>query len=273
MKKAIVSILLLSVALICAWSCRKKDTPASTIITSAPTLNQAFAGLRSTPHSLSVTAGRDTIVFGASGTMLHFYVNSFKTAGGSVISGGTINLKLIEMYKIGDMIANRATTTAGGKILQSAGQISISATQGGTVVYANSYGIGFKRATYSPAPMALFYGAVASADSVTTWTQSDSTKNGNIVSGTTTDTVSGGGTHPNSFFRFDSCHNFTWANCDWFYASDSANQSVSVILPDTTFNAGNTEMYLVLPNVNRWGSTADTFTAVLSNTEDYLVLL
>ena len=82
--------------------------------TTGPTLslNQLFAGLRTSPQNLSVTAGRDTMVFGANGTMLHFYTNSFKDASGNIVTSGTVNLQLIEMYKPGDMIANRATTTA-----------------------------------------------------------------------------------------------------------------------------------------------------------------
>ena len=44
---------------------------------------------------------------------------------------------------------------------------------------------------------------------------------------------------------------------------------VSVVLPDTSFNSSNTQVYLVLPNVNRWGGTADTFTAVLSSDQGY----
>ena len=68
-----------------------------------PSLNQLFAGLRYTPQNLSVTAGRDTIVYGNNGTMLHFYTNSFKNGSGNIITSGTVYLQLTEMYKAGDL--------------------------------------------------------------------------------------------------------------------------------------------------------------------------
>ena len=269
MRKALLSITLIgTLAALFIVSCSKNHY---TCRTCGQSLNQLFASLRSTPQGLSVQAGRDTIVYGSKGTMLHFYTNSFKDASGNIITSGTINLQLIEMYKPGDMIANRATTMANGQILQSGGQVTINATMNGQTVYANSYGLGFKHSNQSSAPMALFFGATTNADSTAVWTQTDSTKQGNIANGTTTDTATGGGGTVNtSIFLFDSCTNFTWANCDWFYSNYSPKTSVSVILPDTSFNGTNTQLYLVLPNVNRWGVTTDTFTAVLSNAEPEL---
>ena len=203
---------------------------------------------------------------------MHFYTNSFKTAAGAIITSGTINLQLVEMYKPGDMIANRATTMANGRILQSGGQVNIIATMNGETVYANKYGIAFKHGTTSSAPMALFYGATANADSIATWAQADTSMVGTVASGANIDTLGSGGGGGSSYapvFNFDTCTNFTWANCDWFYDNDSPKTTVSVILPDTTFNPGNTQLFLVLPNVNRWGITTDTFNAVMSNDGGY----
>ena len=270
MKKAIFPIALLAIAAIAfIASCKKSHN--ATVTAGTPSLNQLFAGLRSTPQNFSVTAGRDTVVYGSKGTKLHFYANSFQNAAGAIITSGTVYLSLIEMYKPGDMIANRATTMANGQILQSGGQITMTATMNGQPVYANKYGIGFQHSNQSYAPMSLFYGSTGNADSTTTWTQGDTTKQGNIADGTITDTAGVGGTFTaTSYFYFDTCTSFTWANCDWFYANDSPQTTVSAILPDTSFNAANTQLYLVLPNVNRWGVTADTFTAVLSTAEPYL---
>jgi len=264
MKKLFFALSLIYITvIILLFSCNKPSYSPGTA--GQTSLNQLFASIRSTPQTLSVTAGRDTIVYGANGTMLHFYTYSFKDAAGNIITSGTIDLQLTEMYKAGDMISNRATTFANGQILQSSGQINMVATLNGNEVYANSYGIGFKHGNSSSAPMALFYGASANSDSVATWTQSDSTKNGTTTTGTVTDTVS---STPKSYFYFDTCSSFTWANCDWFYTNDSPETTVSIVLPDNSFNATNTQMYLVLPNVNRWGNTADIFIAVLSNVED-----
>ena len=262
MKKAFLSIVLTGIiAIVIILSCNKTNNP-NTVTSVAPSLNQLFAGLRTTPQNLSVTAGRDTIVFGANGTMLHFYTNSFKTLSGTIITSGTVYLQLIEMYKPGDMIANRATTMANGQILTSGGQVTISATMNGQTVYANVYGIGFNHGNTSYTQMTLFYGTTGNVDSVATWSQSDTSKLGNVANGTTSDTILASG---HTIFNFDSCTNFTWVNCDCFHNTDSPLTSVSVILPDTSFNPGNTEAYIVLHNISAWGSAADTTTAVLSN--------
>jgi len=266
MRKALLAITFIgTIAALFIVSCTKTHytcrTCGQTLATS-PSLNQLFAGLRTTPQGLSVQAGRDTVVYGTDGTMLHFYTNSFRNGGGFTITSGIVNLQLVEMYTPGAMIANRATTMANGQILQSSGQVTISATMNGLPVYANRYGLGFRHSSTTSAPMALFYGATNNADSTAVWTQSDTTQTGNTANGTTYDTL----VASPSIFLFDSCTNFTWANCDWFYYTDSPEYSVSVVLPDTSFNQNNTQMFLVLPNVNRWGNTADNYTAVLGAT-------
>ena len=90
-------------------SCEKTNTSSTYIVFH---LNQLFSGLRSTPQNFTVTAGRDTTIYGTNNTLLHFYTNSFKDAGGNIIQSGTVYIQLIEMYKPGDMICNRATTMA-----------------------------------------------------------------------------------------------------------------------------------------------------------------
>lgn len=228
---------------------------------STASLNQLFSGLQSTPQTISVIAGRDTVVYGANGTMLHFYQNSFKNIAGQTITSGVVYLKLIEMYKAGDMIRNRATTMANGQILQSGGQINITAyTTSGQQVFTNGYGIGFYRGKQnSSASMALFYGGTNNSDSVTVWTQSDTTQKGVKVKGTVSDSIL------TCYYYFDSCKNIGWANCDWFYSYSSPKVAVSIVLPDTSFNAHNTQLYLILPNIRPAGDTTHTYIAVLSN--------
>ena len=265
MKKALLSLTLIGIiAFITVLSCKKTKSNSGP----QQSLNQLFSGLQSTPQSFSVTAGRDTIVYGNNGTMLHFYTNSFKDANNNIITAGTVNLQLIEMYKAADMIGKRATTTANGQILMSGGQITMNATMNGQEVYANVYGLGFKHGSSSSASMALFYGSTGNADSTTTWIQSDTRHAGTKTNGTTHVSTTH---HTASIFLFDTCNNFTWANCDWFCQSDSIKTTVSVILPDTSYNASNTEMFLVLPNVTCcFKNSSDTFTAVLSNVESNL---
>jgi hypothetical protein len=250
--------------LLLAASCKKPQTKSSLptptptpTVTPTPTptitptasyskknLNKLFSALKSTPQSFTVTAGTYRTVVGAAGTILKFYPNSFKDASGTIITSGTITIKLTEMYKPGQMIANRATTTANGELLRSGGQVYISATKSGSEVYANKYGIAFEQPGSSGQPMNLFYGNTNNADSVTTWTAADTTKAGVAVSGTVVDSFS-------FRYEFDSCTDFRWVNCDYFYrVSAGSLTNISVVVPDTSFNYSNTQVFLVFPTEN-----------------------
>ena len=257
-----IDILILVVS--CSKSYNAGNVSGSPVTVTIP-INQLFASLRSTPQGLSVTAGRDTTIFGAQGTMIHFYPNSFKNASGSIISSGTINIQLIEMYKAGDMIANNATTLANGQILMSGGEVNIIATMNGQTVYANNYKLGFIHPGGSVTNMALFYGGNNNADSTTTWNIADTSRAGTRATGTRVDSTIGGSYASNPFFVFDSCTNFVMVNCDCYRNNDSPLTSVSVVVPDTSFNPDNTQIFVVLHDVNPWSLYSDTTTAVLSS--------
>ena len=244
MKKALLSIVLLcSIVVMLIVSCTKsynKGTPTQS-------LNQLFSGLRPTPQSLSVTAGRDTVIFGADSTMLHFYTNSFLDANNNIITSGTINLQLVEMYKPGDYIANRTSTISNNTILTSGGEINITATMNGQTITANRYGVGFKQPGSSSDTMALFYGTSNTPDSVVTWNIGNiNLVGGGITYGTINDT---GITTYN--YIFDSCTGFNTVNCDYFgkFATlGSQWTDASVIVPNANFNGSNTEIFLMFPS-------------------------
>ena len=246
MKKALLSLTLIGIiAFITVLSCKKTVSNPTTITNATPSLNQLFSSFRYTPQNLSVTAGRDTIVYGTKGTKLHFYINSFKDGANNTITSGIINLQLIEMYTPKDMICNRAATTANDSLLSSGGEINIIATMNGIEVFANKYGIGFKQSEVSLQPMELFYGSSLNSDTVTTWTEGNNTTLGTRVTGTIAD--SSDPSNPALYYLFDSCTNLTFVNCDHFSGSDSQLTSVSVIVPDTSFHPSNTQFYLVIP--------------------------
>ncbi|MBC7554571.1 MAG: hypothetical protein H7257_11390 [Taibaiella sp.] len=214
-------------------------------------LNSLFAELRPAPQILIVTAGTAAQVTGTGGTALNFYPNSFKDANGHIITSGTVTLQLTEMYSTGDMIANRASTTAAGKILQSGGQINLNASINGQKVFANVYGVQFRQQSASAAPMNIFYGANNNIDSVVTWKNGgDTSRAGSVAWGTT---YYGGYDQ----YIFDSCTQFGWTNCDQFYNTDSPMTSVSVILPGKTHTPSNTQIYLVLPDTKSVMSNAE----------------
>ncbi len=262
MKKALLSLTLIGIiALITVLSCKKTKSTSGT----KQSLNQLFSGLRPTPQNFSVTAGRDTIVMGANNTMLHFYTNSFKDANGNIITAGTIYLQLVEMYKPADFIANRTTTTAHDTLLTSGGEINIMATMNGQTVYANKYGIGFPQSSASTTPMQLYYGNNANPDSVTTWTQGNNTTPGTSATGTSVDTTYAYWLHNQPFYIFDSCTGFHYVNCDCISRGASQVTNVSVIVPDTSYNQSNTEVYLSFPTqkylvlLSGYSNTSNTF--------------
>ena len=253
MKKALLSLTLIGIiALITVLSCKKTKSNSG----ATQSFNQLFSGLRTTPQSFSVTAGRDTIVYGTGGTMLHFYTNSFKDAGGNIITTGTVYLQLTEMYKIGDMIANRTATVANGTAIQSAGQVKIFATMNGVEVYANKYGIGFAQSGSSSQKMELFYGNSNNTDSVSTWTVCDTTLNGTTANGTVTDSsgnyfYSGGNYIPPPkpwYYVIDSCSAFDFVNCDYWWGYRGTLQNLTLSIPGNTFNSQNTQAFLAIPS-------------------------
>ena len=249
-------------------SCRKSGyngVVVSAVSSDQSNLNQLFTGLRSAPQNISVTAGFAQTVFGVNGTKLTFYPNSFKDKNGITIPKGIINIQLTEVYTVGDMIANRAaTTTTDGRLLTSGGQVLITATMNGEEVFANKYGIGFKQPATSKQPMLLLYGSPATPDSVVSWSTPGTVLPGAFASGTVTnadtsivvvivssgpDTITTHGAVM-TYYQFDSCASFNWINCDYFYTSPGQLTDVRVMMPDTSFNQSNTEVFIVFPTIN-----------------------
>ena len=252
----IASLALFALSQIVA-SCSKNYNSAApatkTITYDHSGLNALFSDLRTTPQSFTVQAGTSVSITGTNGTVMQFYPNTFKDASGHVITSGTVSVQLTEMYKPGDMIANRASTMAQGNILKSGGQINITAAVNGQTVFANNYGVKFMQQTASTAPMNLFYGSTSNIDSVATWTNGgDSTHNGTIAWGTTSYGA-------DELYVFDSCSHFGYINCDALLATDSPKTAVTIIVPDSTYNPSNTQLYLVIPTLN----------SVISNVESY----
>ena len=268
MKSAYRSLLLFCLAAMLFTASCKKGGYNSQVITTANSdetkLNALFSGLRSTPQNMAVTAGFTQTVYAGNGTKLTFYPNSFKDANGNVIRKGIINIQLTEIYTIGDMIANRAATAAvDGRLLTSGGEVLITATMNGEEVFANKYGIGF-RATPSQQPMILLYGSANTPDSVVSWSIPATPQPGAFAAGTVNssdtgivvvftssgpDTVT---THTviTTYYQFDSCASFGWINCDYFYGTSAQLTDVRVMVPDTSFNQSNTEVFIVFPTIN-----------------------
>jgi len=251
-KTALTLFTVYAIVAVSVFSCQKSYNARGPQMS----LNQQFAGLRTAPQGLSVQAGRDTVVFGAKGTMMHFYTNSFKYANGSIITSGTVYLQLIEMYKPGDMIANRATTTANGQPLSSGGQVSIVASMNGQEVFANKYGIGFKQPGASSEAMELFFGSTGNTDSLAVWTAGNNTTPGTTAATTTVDSTR---LPYSAMYVFDSCTSFNFVNCDHAFTSGSSHIYTNIIFPDSTFNLQNTQVYICMPAFNSVVGNSDHF--------------
>lgn len=220
-----------------------------------------FAELRSTPQVYCITAGIPQTVTGTKGTKLMFYPNSFKYANGNIVTDGTVCIELVEMLTPGAMIANMATTqTTDNQLLHSGGQVYINATKNGEKLYANKYGIAYPQPAASTVPMNLYYGNRNNEDSIVLWRPLDpatSSGTGTTATETITDTsggggggTSGGGFSTLPFYIFDSCTDFKYINCDKLNSVPGPSTDIHFVMPDTTFNAYTTTIYMIFSDIN-----------------------
>src|ERR1700761_671407 len=92
-------VVIFCIAVVIAISCKKNGNDNNTG-TTVPQ-NQLFADLKTTPQNFTVTAGKYQTIIGSDSTVINFYPNSFKDKNGNIISSGSINIALIEMYNPG----------------------------------------------------------------------------------------------------------------------------------------------------------------------------
>lgn len=218
-----------------------KDAPVNEEI---KTVNSLFQQLKPTAQIFTVNAGTEQTITGAKGTKITFHPQSFKNANGSLISAGTIKIELIEMYKPTDMILNRvSTTTAAQQPLISGGSVNIKATLNDHEVFTNGYGITFKQPAMAEAPMALFNGYQVSDATGTSIKWSDDTTG--TIPRTTKDPID-----LTFCYAFDTCTNFNWINCDYFYSSTATKTDINILAPDGTYTLDNTQIFVIFPAVN-----------------------
>lgn len=267
-------VFLAGAIVVSVYGCKKKDDTSSS--TTTQTTSQFMSGFKSTTQKFKLTAGLDQVLIGKQGSIIHFYPNSFKDATGAIISSGTVNIELIEMYDPGDMIVNNASTSlTDGKPLESTGQIYINATgDAGKEVFADKYGIAFKASGPTSKPMELYYGDRNNADSTVKWNVSKENpgtrslgaradtlvRNVYVTDPEGTTTGPRPYTFPGFYHIFDSCTDFKWVNSDHPFVKEAKRIHVNVTVPDMDIcNASfiaypeynsviNTECYLYSPN-------------------------
>jgi len=231
-------VLAICVALSLITSCKKNDYDGGNNTILANNTATILEVFHSTPTAFSITAGTTKEVLGPQGTLLRFYPHSFRDKNGNIISSGTVNIDLTEMYAAGDMLKYYTSTNSGSAVLNSGGEVLIKATMNGEEVTANKYGIGFNAVrTPTTGPRELFYGNTYATDGIVTWGGSGGAIGTAItgagpVAGATIALPSG------SYYMFDSCTSFNWVAGEHNYSGTSQNITVKVKLSNGSF-AGN----------------------------------
>ena len=243
MKSLLTSTIILGIAFGISSCSDNKKNPVNPVNTN--TVQAMFQQMAETPQSFTVTAGTSKTITGARGTVITFNPQSFKDGAGNIISSGDVDIKLTEAYTPGQMIMNGLnTTTVSHNLLTSGGSVNIVATVNQHEVFANNYKLSFPQPANSDNPMALYKG--------TTTTELPGARN--IWGDDTTSTImrtTKDSLNQNSFFYvFDTCVNFNWINCDHFYSAPDPKTDIKVVMPDTSYNSTNTQVFVVFPTIN-----------------------
>ena len=251
-KRRAIAVLAFFCLVIAIGACKKN---ANTPTGSYQNIAELLTAMKSTPQNFNVEAGSAHTIVGAKGTVINFYPNSFLDIKGNPITSGTINIQLTEMTSPGEMIANGSTTmTTTQYILQSGGEVNITATMNGQSVKANRYGIGFPQSAPSTKPMQLYFGVTGSLQtsnligtSLVNWNTADSVRTGTSSQGTVNvDSSLAKILYYNSYYIFDSCTNFGWINCDHVFTQPTTEMTINIVLPDKSFDPTNTMFFIVI---------------------------
>ncbi len=133
-KKLLPAIL---VSLFAIASCTKTarveptPTPIDSTIYYTYSMSSIYNSLKVVPKTVVMNPATGGTFVGNSGTIYTFPANAFQTASGGAVTGN-INIDLAEYLKRGDMIFSRVLPVSDGNALVSAGELQITAYQGGT---------------------------------------------------------------------------------------------------------------------------------------------
>ncbi|MDI9319147.1 MAG: hypothetical protein QM530_01615 [Phycisphaerales bacterium] len=136
MKKLIMSVAALMSLTASFVACKKSDS--STVINnptpgSYTSLFGAYSDLAPKSKTVIINAISGGSFYGNSGTRYEFQPNSFQTLSGTVVTGN-VDIQVLECTNNADMIFGKMLTMSDGQPLISAGEISLSASQGGVAV-------------------------------------------------------------------------------------------------------------------------------------------
>ncbi|UPT65862.1 MAG: hypothetical protein M0D57_15285 [Sphingobacteriales bacterium JAD_PAG50586_3] len=245
MKKLLLFIPVLTLAIF--YSACKKDSPGPQQIPLQPGnyeiysyfLNQAVP-----TQTFSVKADEQTTITTTAGAEVTFWPNSFKMANNTIVSG-YVDISLKEIYTKKDMILNNATTTSGGNILVSKGEMYLLVTQNGQELFpTQQYKVKLPSSgiqNYIP----VFTGTVTNPNPNNTainylnWIQDTTNFYKYVVNGDT------------SYIGYPD--DFNWINCDYFYNNTDPKDSISAVLP-SSFDETNTKVFISIDSEEAVGN-------------------
>jgi hypothetical protein len=206
-------------------------------------------------QSFTITGGQFNNITGSKGTQLYIYAGSLLHQNGSAVTG-SVQVQLQEIYSHGDMILSNATTTSDSFLLQSGGEIYLTATQNGETLrisHNNPIGVNMPITGSGLSGMQRFTGTVIANNNIAAGSQI----NWVIVPADTAaaPAVNDTGAGYSYSFVVDS---FGWSNCDRFYNLPGGTDPM-IQLP-TGYDNTNTTVYMIFDAENtvatadRWSS-------------------
>jgi len=248
MKRTIKMIFIGAIALALGFFGGCKKDSSSTVQTLKGFFNETGVPVQ----TFTINAGTFQKVVGAKRTIIYFNPNSLLDGNGNPVTG-SVQVTLKEIYTKGDMILSNATTTSNGVLLQSGGEIFLSASKNGQQLNINPaqpLTLLFPQDS-SQSDMQLFTGAFEENNNVA----ADSTLNWDPTGDTATVVIDTTGGFYATYFSFP-LDNFGWSNCDRFW-NLSGGTDPQVKLP-TDFDQSNTVVYMVF-DAERAAAQADMF--------------
>ncbi|MCW3126861.1 MAG: hypothetical protein JWO03_2519 [Bacteroidetes bacterium] len=193
----------------------------------------------------TITAGRYSSITGAKGTRVQFDYSSLLNSAGAPVTSGSVTVELQEMLTGPQMILAGKTTTSGGHLLISGGQVYLHVTQNGSELFVNPADKPILTIPTSSQSqrMQLFVGSMvvppSGTDSVIDWAPADTS----VTVNPTYDSVS----HSNAYSL--PITDFRYINCDYFYSYNQPLTDVHITLPSQNRDT-NSRVYLYFPSIN-----------------------
>lgn len=160
MKTKRISLLLLAGSSL-MFSCSKNDTVSTPVTAGSYTsIEDVFSKLNVQPKIVTIDASTGGSFYGNSGTRYSFPASAFITATGTTVTG-SVQVKVCEYLKKGDMLFSKMLPISNGDPLLSGGEIDVSATQNGTPVYLKPHTFftsNMPQGTTAPTGMQFFAG-------------------------------------------------------------------------------------------------------------------